>query len=401
MKSSFQNIPVETALLATIITYPDQIFQTILAEEAFTGQEHRNLWKFLAALGAQGKTFDHSLLAIDGQGLAPFIDKLMTQPVDGTQNLPALIEELRKLHELRKITAQAKKIIKVAHESQDPNQAITEAARLLETQGVTEIEQVSDVLQATLEAGPTHFLPVYLVALAKKLNGGFRLPSLTMLGARPSVGKTALALNLAINIAKEGFPCLLIEIEQAKEEDAERFAAIVGQLPLRSVQRREGDLKQIVDEHQELPLYLLDTAATIEDVVAITHKATFLGVKAVFIDYLQLLGTAEKYHSSVQQVTAISRQLKLLSKATGTAIIALSQLSRESEKRKDKHPQLSDLRESGALEQDADAAMLLYRDEEMPTVLEIDLAKNRHGPKGKANAYYDLETQEIFDVELW
>jgi len=173
------------------------------------------------------------------------------------------------------------------------------------------------------------------------------------------------------------------------------LGAILGAGTLAEIQRERQTIHKILDR-TDLPIHLWESARTVEDVVAMTLRMSHLGVKVVFIDYLQLLRTRRNIRSMVEMVSEISRALKGVAKPANVAIVALSQLSRQSERREDKRPRLSDLRESGALEQDADTVILLHRDkEEEPYTLEIDVAKNRHGPIGTTTAYFDLEMQYV------
>jgi replicative DNA helicase len=225
---------------------------------------------------------------------------------------------------------------------------------------------------------------------------GFQPTELIILAARPSMGKTALVCNIAHAVAaKSDKGVLLFSLEQSNLELAERFLAISAKInghDLRSgnlSDEQHAKLVQASDELSRLPLFIDDQPGrTMTQVAALArrlHRQSPLGV--IIIDYLQLIEPDDKNSPREQQIAGISRRLKFLAKELKVPVIALAQLNRGVELREDKRPKLADLRESGAIEQDADMVMFLHRPdaydpEDRPGEAEVVIAKHRSGPTG-------------------
>ena len=240
-----------------------------------------------------------------------------------------------------------------------------------------------------------------------ELTDGFQPADLILLAARPSMGKTAFALNIAANAALTGISVALFSFEMSKAALARRL--LVSQARLDSAKLQNGsltadeftELLAAADELSKLKIYIGDSADT--SIAQLRSNARRLklehDVDLIIIDYLQLMtGNGENRQ---QEISAISRSLKALARELDVPIIALSQLSRNAELRADKRPLLSDLRESGALEQDADLVLFLYRedyydhDTAAPNVAELIIAKNRNGATRSLNLYFDRSTQRF------
>ncbi|MCE1247565.1 MAG: replicative DNA helicase [Firmicutes bacterium] len=237
-----------------------------------------------------------------------------------------------------------------------------------------------------------------------QLTAGFQKSDLIILAARPAMGKTALALNIAMNAAvKSKLPVAIFSLEMSKEQLALRFLCSSGEIDgnrLRTGFLGEADwprLTRAMNDLAEAPIYMDDTPH--QSVLEMRSKARRLqknyGLSMLVVDYIQLIrGTSTKSDNRVQELSEISRQLKGLAKELNIPVICLSQLSRKVEERPDKRPMLSDLRESGAIEQDADMVIFIYRDgyykrgkgedgkEKPDNVAEIIVAKHRNGPVG-------------------
>jgi replicative DNA helicase len=240
------------------------------------------------------------------------------------------------------------------------------------------------------------------------ITGGFQGGNLIIIAARPAMGKSALVCNIAENAAVEhGRPVALFSLEMAEAELAQRFVA--SQARIKGEELRKGRVKEerwpkILKASERLaaaPLWLDDSSDV--GLLEIRAKARRLhsqcegGLGLIVIDYLQLMRTDSRYDSRVTAVGELSRGLKILARELGVPVIALSQLSRAVEQRPDKRPQLSDLRESGNLEQDSDLVMFIYRDEyyneESERLGEADLiiAKHRNGATGKVTLTFQKE----------
>ena len=244
------------------------------------------------------------------------------------------------------------------------------------------------------------------------LLGGFQKSDLVLLAARPSMGKTALAVNLAVNAAKAGKKVAMFSLEMSKTQIGQRILASFAQMNLSSLFKGElegQDLVNLITASNELSKYSLhidDTAAIslIELKAKLRRLKMEEGLDLVVIDYLQLMTTGERIENRVQEISQISRGLKAIAKELDVPVLALSQLSRALEQRPDKRPKLSDLRESGAIEQDADIVMFLYRDyvynkeTENPNLAEVIVSKHRNGPIGVVNLIWKDEYTRFFNV---
>jgi replicative DNA helicase len=229
------------------------------------------------------------------------------------------------------------------------------------------------------------------------LTGGFQPGNLIVLAARPSMGKSALVTNIAENAAIEhDRPVALFSLEMSETELAQRF--IASQAKLNGDDLRKGRVKpdrwpKVVKATEKLarsPLYVDDSSDI--GILEVRAKARRLHARRelglLVVDYLQLMRPEDSRQSRVEQIGQISRGLKILARELNIPVIAVSQLSRAVEARPDKRPLLSDLRESGQIEQDADLVMFIYRDEyynrdsERPGEADVIIAKHRNGPVG-------------------
>lgn len=250
-----------------------------------------------------------------------------------------------------------------------------------------------------------------------KLTTGLHEDQLIILAARPAMGKTAFALNIAQNVAtKSNNAVAVFSLEMGAESLVERMLSAEGTIINHHI--RTGNLT--VDEWQRLiyaqgqlaeaPIYIDDTAGIkIGDIRARARRLSQEtdGLGLIVIDYLQLIQGSRSVNRQ-QEVSEISRQLKIIAKELKVPVIALSQLSRNVEQRQDKRPILSDIRESGSIEQDADIVAFLYRDdyyqqqkEGQPesNVTELILAKNRHGSLGTVKLYFHKEYTKFSSVK--
>lgn len=241
-----------------------------------------------------------------------------------------------------------------------------------------------------------------------EVTGGFQPGNLIIIAARPAMGKSALVCNIAENSAvQHQRPVALFSLEMAEAELAQRFVA--SQARIKGEELRKGRVSEqrwpkILKASQllaEAPLWIDDSSDV--GMLEIRAKARRLhsqcpnGLGLIIVDYLQLLRTDSRYDSRVTAIGELSRGLKILARELSVPVIALSQLSRAVEQRPDKKPQLSDLRESGNLEQDADLVMFIYRDEyydkesERPGEADLIIAKHRNGAVGEVTLTFQKE----------
>lgn len=246
------------------------------------------------------------------------------------------------------------------------------------------------------------------------LTGGFHNQQSYILGARPSMGKTATMLKFALSAAEHGAVPLLFSLEMSEESLLRRLIATKGQInlfltknPSKLTKGKKESWKEAVNDLYNLDFEIYDKPMqTIQYIRTKVRQAKrkYEGKQIiVLIDYLTLIHNAGEFHSDHAKVSDISARLKAISKEYDCPVITLAQLSRAVEQRQDKRPLLSDLRESGSIEQDADMIMFLYResyyDREIKNDdLEIIVAKHRDGPTGFAKVYYNKSTGIMGDL---
>lgn len=245
------------------------------------------------------------------------------------------------------------------------------------------------------------------------MTSGLQPSDLIIIAARPSMGKTSLCLNMAQHVGvREGIATAIFSLEMSKEQLGVRL--LCGEARLNSHNVRVGNLEP--DDWERLahatevlskaPIYIDDTAAI--SILEMRAKAKRLkmekGLGLIIVDYLQLMQSRFRHESRQQEITEISRSLKALAKEMNVPVIALSQLSRAVEQRTDKRPQLSDLRESGAIEQDADVVMFIFRPEVYGLegadgIAELIIGKQRNGPVGSVNLAFVKEYTRFENLE--
>jgi replicative DNA helicase len=247
-------------------------------------------------------------------------------------------------------------------------------------------------------------LPTRIPGFNRLLSGGFKPGKQVVIAARPSIGKSSLALAILLGLAQDCEPCAFLSQEMEAEELTDRTVANMGEVNLENLimGRLDADewsrMTAAVDSLKTLPLYFDEQPAlTMADIQA---KARILrrqhGIKVLVLDYLQLCAGNPKADKRHHQIEEITRGLKTLAKQLGITIVTISQLSRDVERRTSGKPVLSDLKESGAIEEDADVVILLstsYSRGNGQKVIEADFAKNRQGRKGSVMLAFDGEYQ--------
>lgn len=289
--------------------------------------------------------------------------------------------------------------------SQAAVMAITESVETRKPRDLRDVLTDLGVLIEQRSAGEVIGLPTGFDELDRKMAGGMRAGNMVVIAGRPGSGKTTLAVNIAYHVASSGVPALVCSMEMVDTEVADRLVAQAGLVKLDDVLKgnMEGEsgerilagmerlmsLPLVIDEQGGLSLFELSAK-----VRGVKRRYPALGL--VVIDYLQLMCGANE-ENRVQEISTISRGIKALAKELQIPIIALSQLNRGLESRPNKRPVMSDLRESGAIEQDADIILFVYRDEEYypdspdKGTAEIIFGKNRQGSKGMARLGFQGE----------
>lgn len=248
-----------------------------------------------------------------------------------------------------------------------------------------------------------------------RLTSGFKPGELVVVAGRPGMGKTSFLLNVALHIAMDHkVPIAMFSLEMSKEQLVERLLCENARIDAQRMHRgllseAEYDrLAQSLGPLSEAPIFIDDSPTLDELTVVLKSRQIQLREKVglILVDYLQLMQGRSRGDESnrVQEVSAISRALKAVARELNVPVLAISQLSRAVEQRQDKRPLLSDLRESGAIEQDSDMVMFLYRsdyyrEDDRPGIAEVILAKNRNGPTGKIELKFVKDQTRFYNLE--
>lgn len=389
----------------------------VLKPDDFYRPEHRLIFKALLELSGQGAEID-VLLVENELKRSGDIKRVTRQYLFGllpleytTARVPhysGIVKERSKLRRLEEIGRElADEASRDSATSADVLAGVEKKLLATTADDTREVHGAEDLFLATLSElnqETTAGLKTGLLALDMKLSG-LKKSDLIILAARPSMGKTALAMNIAAKIARQN-TVLVFSLEMSERQLAWRFFSADSRVNATRILNRtleQGEISALVDSLgrlAELKLFIDDSGGI--TLTELKLKARRIkrkhGLDLIVLDYLQLVQCGTRYAGNrVQEVSELSRGLKGLARELDIPILALSQLSRNVEMRADKRPQLSDLRESGSIEQDADIVLFLYRDEyynrdtEYPDVAELIIAKNRNGATGSVPLKFERE----------
>ena len=428
-------IEIEKKLLSALMLHEGEAVSTaaaILAPQHFYRAEHNRIYQAIIELNAEGVPLNALLVEERLARIAPKWDALtMHRYLFGlidleytTARVEHYIKLVKEQYLLRRMAEAGRQITEEANTSPENLETIVgnaERALLSVTEGITGggAESISGILSDALSdlqervnhGGELTGVTSGLADIDRVLNG-FSKSDLILLAARPSMGKTALALNMAVNAAWKEKSVLVYSLEMSKVQLGNRLLSSwsgVNSQKLKTGQISDDELRSVINAAEEMSgmkLYIDDMAG--QGLSEMSSKARRLkhevGLDMIIIDYLQLM-QGVRAENRVQEVSIISRGLKILARELNIPIIALSQLSRQVEMRAEKKPQLADLRESGSLEQDADVVMFLYRDEYYnkddtgnENIAEIIIAKNRNGPTTSVRLMFDKNTMKFGDL---
>ena len=443
MSEDFRILPhdlvAEQSVLGAVFISPETMISLVdeLTPDDFYKPANKIVFKTMLSLLEKGEPVDATTMvsALTNQGDISNIGGInyVVELVNSTptsKNVEHYAKLVKEKATLRKVIAELSKSLSSAYQGDiSINEIIekTEKSMLdISNQNAgTGFRNVADILDTHMQIVETRSqtdgfvtgLSTGFVGL-DKITTGLHEGNLIILAARPAMGKTALALNIAKHVATmERKPAVIFSLEMGAEELIERMVASEGMIPgyhLKTGNLSTDEWKRLVHAQSNLydvPIFVDDTAGI--RISEIRSKARKLsqemgGLGIIIIDYLQLI-TGSKRENRQQIVSEISRELKILAKDLRVPVIALSQLSRSVEQRQDKRPILSDLRESGSIEQDADIVAFLYRDayyqkehadsQEANNVTELILEKNRHGSLGTVKLYFHKEYTKFSSVE--
>lgn len=387
------------------------INETILMPRYFKEESHQLLFQSMLTLSSQNKSVDRvSLLSnnydyIQELGGPEFITQLeFTGVVENFETYERqLIEDYQERESIRITKAW---LSNKNQNNQDLITSLQELDELAYDDEMNKNELLEDMYDLPYLDAEDTGIPSGFKSL-DNLTGGFQNHNSYIVGARPSMGKTALMLNFALSAMRNGKFPLIFSLEMSRESLLRRLISTIAKINLfktRNPQELTNSQKetwqQAINE-----LYHMDFEVYDNPVQTIQYmRSTIRREKRkhdkdiiVMIDYLTLIRTTGTHHSDHARISEISKDLKAMAKEYDCPVITLAQLSRGVEQRNDKRPMLSDLRESGSIEEDADGIMFLYResyydDEVENNSLEINLAKHRDGPTGTATVYYNKAT---------
>lgn len=411
------DITAEQAVLGSMLVDKDAVVAAIetLKPEDFYREDNKEIYSAMYELYNNGKHID-MITVKDELVLRGSLEKIgnleylstLIDSVPTTSNIESYVKIVEEKATIRNLIKAANDILKMSYSGTEEVDSIIEQAE----------KQIFDVLQNRNSKGYASLKEILITAFDNieklyqskgKISGvesgfidldskisGLNPSDLIIIAARPAMGKSAFVLNIASYVAMHKTPVMVFSLEMSKEQLVNRV--LCSESEVDSMKLRNADLSsedwlklgEASSKLAEVPLYIDDTPGlSSAELRAKCRKAKLeKNIGLVIIDYLQLMESKTKSSSRQQEISEISRSLKILAKELSIPVIALSQLSRATESRTDHRPMLSDLRESGAIEQDADIVMFIHRedyynqDTEKKNIAEVIISKNRSGSTG-------------------
>lgn len=431
-----QSIDAEKAILGSIMLRPGAIHEIndIINLDSFYAAKHSHVYKMMLELSGKGEPIDILSLShkleekglLDQIGGSSYLSEL-TNAVPASTNIKYYADLVNKKSILRKIIEAGDHISELGfrEDIEDVFEVLDQAEKSMmginSNTGTHNFQSIKDSLPEAWERleklhenkGELRGVPTGFHDLDQYLSG-FQKSDLVILAARPSMGKTTLALDIARQAAlNNGTPTVIFSLEMSTQQLVDRMLA--AQSRVNAWNLRTGNLssetefakiRDSLDSLSKAPIFVDDMAGN--SIIRMRSVCRRIraehGIGLIIVDYLQLMSTSKNYDSMVNQVTEISRSLKSLAKEFDVPVLALSQLSRAVEARGGR-PRLSDLRDSGSIEQDADIVMFLHREDkgkdesERTNIVEVLIEKHRNGPVGKVELYFDEKTTTFMSID--
>lgn len=426
----------EQAVIGSILMDKDKMTDVadILVPDDFYQSEYRMIYQAMIQINSEGRPVDlvTVLEQLKTMNVPPEVSSLdfmrdIANSVATSANAKHYAKIVKEKSLLRNVIKVNETIMEECYSGRESADAILEETekqlfKLLQSRGAEDLTPIKDVVMeainrieaASKQSGSVTGIPTGFTDLDYR-TAGLQPSDMILVAARPSMGKTAFALNLAAHAAcKKHITTAIFSLEMSKVQLMNRFLAMesgVSAQNMRTGNLSEGEWEKLV----EGAAILGDSGLVIDDTPGISIsdmrskcrkiKLEHDDLGLIIIDYIQLMTSSTRSESRQQEVSEISRSLKALARELNVPVIALSQLSRAVEQRPDHRPMLSDLRESGAIEQDADVVMFLYRDEyykkdtDKPGVAEVIIAKQRNGPVGTVELAWIGDRQRFANLE--
>lgn len=428
-----QSIDLERSILSSILIDPDTLNDVVLVPEDFYKPQHRVFFKVILELQEKNQPIELPLIVellkaknalIESDGLSYIID-ITESPY--SPNIEYYCNIIKEKANLRKLIKVASKAVADCHDpTQSPTTIIEKTKQSIfeigtEQTGLTDIKSILSKNINTLEMLSNKNNKICGLPTGFKyfdiFTSGLHKSDFILIGARPSMGKTTFAMNIVRNVASNLDPVLVFSLEMSKEQLAYRLISDIGDI--NSMKFKNGNLNNdewekinsATSQLYDLPIHIVDSSGLkIEQILSISRNFKRKhDISLIMIDYVQLINGWNKEGQGVK--AEISRSLKLLAKSLNIPVIALSQLNRALESRIDKRPMMSDLREAGALEQDADIITFLFRKEIYETSeekqsginlgkAELLIRKNRNGATGRIDLKFIPEFSRFESLNI-
>jgi replicative DNA helicase len=413
-----------------ILVEPEKIHQAIsigVSEDFFGSIPNKIIWKAMKELCYDNIRIDPITLAdaleaqnnLDRIGGAAYISQLDLALPD-PDSLPDYVDAIRASAVKRKVEEVGKQLTRISTKAVSTEELLEHVHTKIRgvvsladagSQHITSAEEAIDGLVSGLKEGVINGTKTGYGALDMLL-GGLRPGNLFIVAGRPGMGKTSLALNMAhIQSTRYGKVVGFFSLEMSHQELIVRVLSSETEIPISKIRVAalgDSEWYQITKAQRNIrkyPLYIEDSGGLDTDTLAARARelANTVGLDILYVDYLQLMQSSRRSGNRTEEVSQISRDLKKLAKELNIPIVALSQLNRAVESRPNKRPQLADIRESGSIEQDADAVMFVYRPGEYMDIdtsggeAELILAKNRSGPTGTVQTVWKAKTNQFLN----
>jgi replicative DNA helicase len=428
------SLEAEQSVLGSVLMDPTVITQVldVVKPKYFYLPQHQEIFSAMVRMFGEGKVIDFVTLLDDLKAAGVYDDAggkayllELAQMVPSIANVGAYAKIVREKYYLRSLITVSREIIASAEDESEDVQTVVDSAE----------QKIYDIRQDRSDNGLRHIKDVLIETYDRlgrissedkdkyiglqtgfsgidKCIGGLNPSDLILIAARPAMGKSAFGLNIAQHVAASGGRVALFSLEMSREQNVERMLSAQSRIENQNL--RSGELKpddwiklaEAADTLSKYQMYLDDTAGiTVPEIKARCRRLH--NVDLIIIDYLQLMSSGRRIENRVQEVSEMTRSLKIMAKDLNVPVITLSQLSRGTEQRTGHRPQLSDLRESGSIEQDADIVMFLYREDyyeqngDNHNQATCIIGKNRHGSTEDVELHWDGPHTEFTSVEKY